>query len=373
MKKIFRTVHLWLSIPFGIIVTIICFTGALLVFEDEITDSVQHDMLYVDKIEVKKLPMSELVATVSSMLDKDVKITGVTVSSNPERAYKVNLSKPKNGAIYIDQYTGAIKGTGKRLSFFFTIFKLHRWLLDSVKQDGSLSVGKTIVGISTLVFVVIMISGIIIWIPKRVKALKNKLKIQCGKGWRSFNYGLHTAGGVYAGAVLLAMALTGLTWSFEWYNVAFNKVFGVEINANAPKRQNEGIVDKKVGGEKNLPYRLGDKVVAELVSLNPDCYDITVAPNSVNVRNSIYGNQRATDTYTYNPKSGDITKVEYYKDKPKSSKIRGWILSVHTGAWGGIATKILAVLAALLGASLPLTGYYMWYKRLLSRHILKRV
>ena len=60
------------------------------------------------------------------------------------------------------------------------------------------------------------------------KALKNSLKIVAGKGWRRFWYDLHVAGGMYTLIFLLAMALTGLTWSFSWYRTGFYKVFGVE-------------------------------------------------------------------------------------------------------------------------------------------------
>lgn len=33
MKKIFRQIHLWLSVPFGLIITLICFSGAMLVLK----------------------------------------------------------------------------------------------------------------------------------------------------------------------------------------------------------------------------------------------------------------------------------------------------------------------------------------------------
>ena len=36
MKKFFAKIHLWLSIPFGIIIAIVCLTGTILVFEAEI-------------------------------------------------------------------------------------------------------------------------------------------------------------------------------------------------------------------------------------------------------------------------------------------------------------------------------------------------
>lgn len=38
MRKFFAKVHLWLSIPFGIIIAIVCLTGAILVFETEILE-----------------------------------------------------------------------------------------------------------------------------------------------------------------------------------------------------------------------------------------------------------------------------------------------------------------------------------------------
>ena len=38
MKKVFRKIHLWLSVPFGLLITLICFSGAMLVFETEVMD-----------------------------------------------------------------------------------------------------------------------------------------------------------------------------------------------------------------------------------------------------------------------------------------------------------------------------------------------
>lgn len=38
-----------------------------------------------------------------------------------------------------------------------------------------------------------------------------------------------------------------------------------------------------------------------------------------------------------------------------------------TGNWGGLLTRILWFLSALLGASLPLTGYYIWIKHLVKK------
>ena len=64
-----------------------------------------------------------------------------------------------------DRYTGEIKGKYERAPFFTTMFRLHRWLLDSMTPDGGIFWGKMIVGTATLMFVFVLISGIVIWWP----------------------------------------------------------------------------------------------------------------------------------------------------------------------------------------------------------------
>lgn len=53
MKKIFRTLHLWLSVPFGLLVSLICFSGAMLVFENEITEWSRPDLYRVKEIKAE--------------------------------------------------------------------------------------------------------------------------------------------------------------------------------------------------------------------------------------------------------------------------------------------------------------------------------
>ena len=247
MKKIFRQIHLWLSIPFGLIITVICFSGAALVFENEIMELCRHDFYYVSKVEETPLPAGELAQKVAATLPDSISVTGISISSDPAKAYQVNLSKPRRASVYIDQYTGEIKGKYERAPFFTTMFKLHRWLLDSMKPDGGIFWGKIIIGVSTLMFVFVLISGIIIWIPRNAKALKNSLKISVNKGWKRFWYDLHIAGGLYTFIFLLALSLTGLTWSFSWYRTGFFKVFGVEMQEKGELRMENGERKKREG------------------------------------------------------------------------------------------------------------------------------
>lgn len=380
MRKIFRNIHLWLSVPFGILITLICFSGAALVFEKEVMELCHRELYFVKKVEAAPLPMEQLMTKVAATLPDSVSVTGVNISSDPERAYQVTLSKPRRASMYVDQYTGEITGKYERAPFFNFMFRMHRWLLDSMKQDGGIFWGKMIVGTSTLMFVFVLISGVVVWWPRTRKALKNSLKIVANKGWRRFWYDLHVAGGMYALVFLLAMALTGLTWSFQWYRTGFYKTFGVEVqpsmghgnaaaNATAKGGKRDGKPEGREGrgAHRYSPYTNWQQVYEQLAEANPDYKQISVSDGSASVAVPRFGNQRGTDRYKFNPRNGEITETTLYKDLDNSGKIRGWIYSVHVGSWGGMLTRILTFVAALIGASLPLTGYYLWTRKKIKR------
>ena len=380
MRKIFRNIHLWLSVPFGILITLICFSGAALVFEKEVMELCHRELYFVKKVEAAPLPMEQLMTKVAATLPDSVSVTGVNISSDPERAYQVTLSKPRRASMYVDQYTGEITGKYERAPFFNFMFRMHRWLLDSMKQDGGIFWGKMIVGTSTLMFVFVLISGVVVWWPRTRKALKNSLKIVANKGWRRFWYDLHVAGGMHALVFLLAMALTGLTWSFQWYRTGFYKTFGVEVqpsmghgnaaaNSTAKGGKREGKPEGREGrgAHRYSPYTNWQQVYEQLAEANPDYKQISVSDGSASVAVPRFGNQRGTDRYKFNPRNGEITETTLYKDLDNSGKIRGWIYSLHVGSWGGMLTRILTFVAALIGASLPLTGYYLWIRKKIKR------
>lgn len=278
MKTLFRKIHLWLSIPFGLVMSITCLTGALLVFEKEVERLVRPELFYVDEAGATPLPDSVLIQRIAATLPDSVEVTGINTFDNPRLAYQVRLSQPRRTSLYVDQYTGRIKGRYQRLPFFTTTFRLHRWLMGpSRSADGGIGWGKLVVGISTLMFVVVLISGLVIWWPRNRKVLKNHLVIKVRKGWRRFWHDLHVAGGIYTLLLLLALAVTGLTWSFSWCR---------------------------------------DAVYALLDGFMP------------------------------------------------AQEIRSLIRSIHMGTWGGLFSRILTCLAALIGGILPLTGYYIWLRRI---------
>lgn len=301
MRRFFRKIHLWISVPVGLIISITCLTGAILVFEKEIL-ALAHPHLYRCEVPEGSAMMSgEEIAKVlnaSGVVVPGADDTRTEVAGLPETAGSAGVAKRtevanvrlpdrENGcamvtfkgggrkALSVNPYTGEINGWVERSGFFTAVRQLHRWLMDIPAAKGEKTVGKTIVGISTLLMVVILISGLAIWLPKGSRMLRARLGLSCTKGWKRFLYDSHVSLGFYSLILLLVMALTGLTWSFGWYREAFYAVAGAE-----------------------------------------------------------------------------------------PGQLKGLIFSLHTGTWGGIWSKILYFIAALIGGTLPLTGYWLWLRRL---------
>ncbi len=387
MIKIFHKIHLWLSVPFGIIITLICFSGAMLVFEPDITRIIRSEVYYATSSEGKPLPMDVLMEKVKATLPDSVSITGITVFADKDRTYQVNLSKPRRASMFIDQYSGNITGKYERIGFFSIMFKLHRWLLDSSNpHGGGLKIGKLIVGVSTCIFVIALISGVVIWWPRVRTGLRRSLTITTKNGWRFFWKSLHVAGGMYALVIVLVRALTGLTWSFDWYRSAFYAVCGVEYaprhnngrnaknsrdshNAHGIKR--ERIDDGKEDIEtwrQHSEFGHWQQFYDELKIQNPDAPQITIGIEKATVKLGSMGNGRASDSYVYKNRTEAISPSAKYADSDPADKLRGWIYSIHTGSFGGMTTRIMWFFASILGASLPITGYYMWIRRLKKRN-----
>ena len=375
---------MWLSVPTGIIITLVCFSGAMLVFEKEITEAIKPELYFVKEAKGEPIPMQQLMEKVEETLPDSVSISGVTVFADSTRTYQVSLSKPRRASIYVNQYTGEVTGRSERLPFFNTMFHLHRWLLGS-----SSGVGKLITGICTLVLVFILITGILMWLTNRNKPLKASLAIHVTKGWGRFWHDLHVAGGIYTTIFLLAMALTGLTWSFSWYRTGFYACFGVESSEKGGahgeggnshgegrgsrgegryshgdgRNNHEGKRGEGRGFHRRSPYRHWDDVLNEVALKNPGYQQITLKPEVAEVVPEGRLSMRATDKYSYERRSGEITDVQLYSAGKKDTKVRSGVYMVHTGSWGGIITRILNFLAAFIGATLPLTGYWLWFRR----------
>ncbi|MGZ5286969.1 MAG: PepSY-associated TM helix domain-containing protein, partial [Flavisolibacter sp.] len=225
MKIFFRRIHLYLGLAAGLVILICCLTGAILVFEKELQIGLNKSRYYVTA-QSTSLPADQLVKKVKDSFP-GAKINGVKIYSDPKRSAEINVTiAPKKYStakkaertsakpalpprqpgytIFINPYSGEVlEKYSYRETWLYQVFALHRWLL-----GGNDSIGKYIVGISTLIFLFILITGIILWWPKTKKILKQRLRIKWTAGWKRLNHDLHLVFGFYSAIFLFIFAFT---------------------------------------------------------------------------------------------------------------------------------------------------------------------
>ena len=369
MRKLSKTLHQILSIVVGIFISIICFSGAMLIFENEFIEWQNPHLYNVTPLESGARPLTSLLPEILATQPQGAEITYIDIKDNPSKSYRIDIDfgDDESKTVFVDQYTGKILGEEPDdIEFFTVMYRLHRFLLQSRPKGDGIFWGKRIVGISTIIFVFIIITGIVVWVPRRGRSWGNRFKISVKHGWHRLWYDLHVAGGIYVALLLLGMALTGLTWAFPWYRTAFYGILAPEKNElSTTENDSFDIAANKPTDTTTLTQFAVWQRVYDAVKQRSNYVEVSISSDEVRARISDCGNRRASDYYEFDTATGAITSVELYKNTSNNSKLRGWVYSLHTGSWGGFWVRLIYFIAAMFGATLPLTGYYLWIRRTL--------
>jgi uncharacterized iron-regulated membrane protein len=370
-KKIILKIHLWLGLASGIIVVILGLTGCIYAFEEELRQAV-HDYYYVDTVKNQKLPVSRLIEIAKEANKDNPKqlLSGCEILTDPKRTAAISFSEELNPdsiwywnryqsvSVYIDPYTGSVKEIEKYNSEFFVFIRmLHQTLC--LRND----IGDPIVGTATIIFIISLISGLILWWPKNKSAAKQRVwfRWKDTTKWKRKNYDLHNILGFYSILFGLIFALTGLVWAFQSYDNA------IQWALNGGKTYEDEIV--KSDTTHYVSVKPLDKVYGTLKQLHPKArfYYISI-PGETNSSAVIYTftafKSRIDDvSIQFDQYSAKILKTTTYKDKNTGEKFRGINYDIHVGSILGLPGKILAFFASLICTSLPITGFLIWWGR----------
>lgn len=85
-------------------------------------------------------------------------------------------------------------------------------------------------------------------------------------------------------------------------------------------------------------------------------------PIRVNLRYP-YQIVRKQNIFEFDQYSGKLLKSEYYKNYTAADKVKHANRTLHTGQAFGLFGKIIMFLASLFSATLPVTGFLIWYQK----------
>jgi uncharacterized iron-regulated membrane protein len=385
VKKIVGKIHLWLGLAAGLVVLVSLTAASVFVWEEELTDWYHHDKVFVKEVKAQRLPFDSLLKQAKTV-SKNHNVTYISVYPGASRAFVFMNFKPakKKGwtyastvedysRIYVDPYTGKVLGViDMPYDWIFCLRMLHQSLL--LNYD----LGHFIVGYATLIILIMVITGIVLWWPRNKAALKQRLwfRWKPTTRWKRKNYDVHNIGGMYSFLFILLFAMTGLVWTFDWWTDTIYRVLG-----NDPAK----VFSKPkapVLSANSSSVQVYDKVLADVNRRVPGWTEIgfglqadTVTKKAAITTFVHYASGHSgwdeSDYYSYHPQTGEMYFSNTQDQKTLGARWRNSNYAIHVGSIYGLPTKILAFFIALFCASLPVTGFLVWWGRKKKKILLK--
>ncbi len=373
LKKINSFIHLWLGLVVGIIIFIVSITGAIYVFHQEIEDAMEP-WRFVEPKNSAFVPPSQLIDS-AQVYVKGKTPTGLTYEDKSGAAAVGFISRENNkttfSVVFLNPYTGTfIKkvdaiGNGQ-FDFFHFIKNGHRalWL--------PYSIGRPIVGIATLLFFILLITGLIHWWPKRFnkQSLKRILTIKKTQNSKKLNYDIHNVLGFYIILFAFVFIITGLTWSFDWFSKSYyyvisgGKTYEQHAHPHSDTSQADFAYTDSIPALDRAWYLvIKEEPNPQRIFITPTLHD---ADDPIEIivsqkKGTYYkSNEYFFDRYTLMPLR---VQGDRYKDASNAEKLMKMNYDIHTGAIGGLPGKIFAFLISLIIASLPITGYIIYFNK----------
>ena len=396
LRKLLNDVHLWIGLPSGIIVFIICLTGTIYVFNTEIRELSSPELYKVEKaFNAQRLSADELISTVSS--ETGGQVISIKIPADPTRSYVLTVSKPEEPTgntapsasekpstpspriqYWVNPYSGKILGSSADknsvFDFMQLIFSLHRWLLlDRIEEPliGELpnkKLGSYISGTATILFTLGVITGIIIWFPQKIRNWKQGLKIKWNANRKRVNHDIHNSLGFYSCIFLFMMGITGPQWSFEWYKTGLRKTLGTYQPADAPKPEMPKSDTSSMNGIKSVSFTEYIRSVDKVLDYTGDLTITMPADSSeavlVNKTKTGFFAPVAVDKIYLDQYTSSLIKTEVFSEKPFNERISNSIKALHVGDVYGTFSKIIYFLACLIATSLPITGTLIWINKM---------
>lgn len=373
LKKLNAWLHLWLGLASGLIVFIVSVTGCLFAFQKETTEIIHKDVLFVTPLSTPTLPPSVLLAKAQAAIGKEKPISYMTFYREPNRAWEFEVYKVGNekavtffgsidyyGSVFVNPYTGDVTGIRDYKRDFFVIVKYIHWSLLLNHP-----IGAQIIGWSTFIFVILLITGLILWWPKKwTKSTREQsFKIKWSAKFKRVNYDLHNVLGFYSMLLALVLAFTGMVWAFKWFEATVYVIAARSITPPERKTFQSDTTLRLSTNGLDIAYR-------HLLKEMPDAQRFGASPPAPDASAPVYmsgyyGKETYynRDDFQFDKKSGKVLYRQTTKDRNAGEKLIGMNYDIHVGAIGGLPGKILAFMISLICASLPVTGLLVWLNK----------
>ena len=346
IRKTTKKLHLWLGLSSAIIVFTVCLTGSLFVFSDEIINLSARKASKVIP-EKEQLTIDEMIDTVKQIFPNHLLLHCINYKDKGKAALFAVANKVSGPfLVFVNPYNGQITGRSGTIKLFSFLGHFHKQLLLG-------KCGSWIVLIASVIFVLELITGLVMWSPykKSKKYLKNSLTIKRDTKSLRKVIDLHRVLGLYFIVVLLLLSITGVV-------LFFLPQYGIEA-------QKPGLHAAELDTtQQALP-------LASIISQQMKNPDVTVVKTELwNIDKSneiqcIAGNKIGVATFTGKPYLINKYTGAIIEDAEILTVIetRNIFRKLHLGDWWGWFGKSITFLTGLIGAFLAITAPIIWWQK----------
>lgn len=357
-KKWFGKIHLWLGLSTGLVVFILGLTGAIYCFAPELQNFQPYRIVteenrpFLPPSQIQRIAATHLPDKSLQRIYYDAKDKAVMVLFSKKEAYSYS--------VFINPYSGKVlKVRDNEKDFLSVALQLHRTLL--------IPYGHDIIRWSTVVFILLLISGIILWWPKNRRTAKQGFKIMWRAHPKRLNYDLHKVLGFYATWIVIFSALTGLLFAFEGFSDLIYKATGADhslVQKKPPLSDTTQTGSSRSAIDlvwRQVQHEMYEKYVSVIFVL-PGAKNGSILLRANPEKGTIYKSDfRYFDQHSGREITGAYVWGQYRNAQTPADYLRRMNYDIHTGAIFGFPGRIALFFVALIVASLPITGFCFWW------------
>ncbi|MCG9792858.1 PepSY-associated TM helix domain-containing protein [Flavobacterium algicola] len=360
-RKINSWLHLWLGLSSGIIVFIVSLSGVLFIFCDDIIDGLAYKSLYVENVEKQKMAPEEILKSYKKEFPERKAIYFIAYRDSSRTIKLASSTKERDLQFsWIDPYTGKVLDSGKAYDYFYILAHIHSGMMPFGKA------GNLIVEISIWIFLIELITGVILWWPKKWNkgTKKQNFTIKWKASFKRLNYDLHNVPGFYNLLPALLITITGLIIVNKPLNRTTQMLFDGMPKAYKHLRE----IKPEYDATKTFTP-LGH-VVDDLFSKNKSIKQVKISVPSKDSITSLLA-VAAQDIGLKGVQNGRSYIINRYTGKEMEIPVKvmnglavdSWAMNLHIGFWAGWLGKLFTLLVGLICTALPVTGFLIWYGR----------
>lgn len=364
-REVFSKVHLYLGLASAGLLILVSLTGSIIVFEEELDRALHPSFFSINAgthEESDEIPYSRAIELVEATRP-GIEALSIDFRHEPSGPWIINATDHEAADVAgarrefsVDPHIGRVIGERSQLNFMSVIWQLHVDLMIG-------SIGGTIVGVSAIILTISIITGLVLWWPKRGK-VKQAFTIKRNASAHRLNIDIHRVTGIYLLVPLFVASFTGIVITWPQYTFPALKPF-LEIPEYDMPEARKIDLSRDIGIDAVEPIARKYVQTGQLRNLSlPSQFDFYLA----SFRSFENGHPRGRSYVYLYPDTGEVHHWTETRSNKLGYQIRWeWLLPTHSGDILGVPGKIAILLAGLTPLIFTITGVAIWWKKRKAR------